>query len=107
MVIYDADPLPQLFWDKVVLVGDAANPVVPNGARSTNMSIQDAETSGLCLKKWGSQKLAAALQEFQTIRHPVTTKQVLRSRFVGRLRQGLSLDDGTAFDPKTAKFGGV
>ncbi|XP_010914953.1 uncharacterized protein [Elaeis guineensis] len=101
-VIYDADPLPQLFWDNVVLVGDAAHPVAPNGARSTNMSILDAETLGLCLKKWGLENLATALQEFQTIRHPVITKQVLHSRLVGRLKQGLPLQDNTAFDPKTA-----
>ncbi|XP_010915121.1 uncharacterized protein [Elaeis guineensis] len=101
-VIYDADPLPKLFWDNVVLVGDAAHPVVPNGARSTNMSIQDAETLGLCLKKWGLENLATALQEFQTIRHPVITKQVLHSRLMGRLRQGLPLEDNTAFDPKAA-----
>ncbi|KAG1335535.1 hypothetical protein COCNU_03G016540 [Cocos nucifera] len=101
-VIYDADPPTKLFWDKVVLVGDAAHPVVPNGARSTNMSIQDAETLGLCLKKWGLEDLADALREFQTIRHPVITKQVLHSRLMGLLRQGLPLQDNTAFDPKAA-----
>ncbi|KAF4389725.1 hypothetical protein F8388_009858, partial [Cannabis sativa] len=30
-VIYDMDPLKQLFWENVVLVGDAAHPTTPHG----------------------------------------------------------------------------
>lgn len=101
-VIYDSDPLPQLFWDNVVLVGDAAHPTTPHGLRSTNMSIQDAGTLGYCLEKRGLENLSLALQEFQAIRIPVISKQVLHARKLGRMKQGLVLDDQKTFDPVTA-----
>ncbi|XP_009614077.1 uncharacterized protein [Nicotiana tomentosiformis] len=100
-VIYDCDPLEQIFWDKVVLIGDAAHPTTPHGLRSTNMSILDAAVLGKCLEKWGVEKLNSALEEYQSIRLPVATKQVLHSRRLGRIKQGLSLSDRLSFDPKT------
>lgn len=101
-VIYDSDPLEKIFWDNVVLIGDAAHPTTPHGVRSTNMSILDAEVLGKCLKKWGADNLHSALEEYQSIRQPVTSKQVLHSRRVGRIKQGLVLPDREPFDPKTA-----
>ncbi|KAJ4707950.1 zeaxanthin epoxidase, chloroplastic-like [Melia azedarach] len=101
-VIYDCDPLSQIFWDKVVLTGDAAHPTTPNSGRSTNMAIIDAAVLGKCLEKWGPENLHSALEEYQSIRPPVTSKQVLHSRLAGRLRQGLSVPDRESFDPKTA-----
>lgn len=101
-VIYDADPLKQIFWDNVVLVGDAAHPTTPNGVRSTNMSILDAAVLGKCLEKWGLENLHSALEEYQSIRLPVVSKQVLHSRRLGRIKQGLSLADCHPFDPRTA-----
>ncbi|KAJ0987984.1 hypothetical protein J5N97_006340 [Dioscorea zingiberensis] len=101
--IYDSDPLPQLYWDNVVLVGDAAHPTTPHASRSTNMSILDAEVLGLCLKKWGLENLNMALKEYQLIRLPVVSEQVLHSRYMGRLKQGLHVHgDKKKFDPKTA-----
>lgn len=100
--IYDCDPLQQLFWDKVVLIGDAAHPTTPHGVRSTNMSIMDAGILGQCLKKWGLDGLDSALNEFQSIRLPVVSKQVLHSRRMGRIKQGLPLDDRRTFDPRMA-----
>ncbi|KAK9273601.1 hypothetical protein L1049_018411 [Liquidambar formosana] len=90
-VIYDSDPLEKIFWDNVVLIGDAAHPTTPHGVRSTNMSILDAEVLGKCLKKWGADNLHSALEEYQSTRLPVTSKQVLHSRRVGRIKQGLVL----------------
>ncbi|XP_059658077.1 uncharacterized protein LOC132304426 [Cornus florida] len=101
-VIYDCDPLEQLFWDNVVLIGDAAHPTTPHGVRSTNMSIVDAAVLGECLKKWGVANLHSALTEYQSIRLPVVSKQVLHSRRVGRIKQGLILPDRKPFDPQTA-----
>ncbi|WOL08124.1 hypothetical protein Cni_G16876 [Canna indica] len=101
-IIYDSDPLPQIFWRNVVLVGDAAHPTTPHGLRSTNMSIQDAGTLGYCLQKWGLENLNLALEEFQTIRLPVVSEQLLHSRKLGRIKQGLVLDDQKTFDPMTA-----
>lgn len=101
-MIYDSDPLEQIFWDNVVLVGDAAHPSTPHCVRSTNMSILDAAVLGKCLEKWGLESLQSALAEYQSTRLPVASNQVLHSRRVGRIKQGLSLPDREPFDPKTA-----
>lgn len=104
-VIYDSDPLPRLFWGNVVLVGDAAHPTSPHGLRSTNMSISDAGALGRCLETWGSENLISALGQYQSIRLPVVSKQVLHARRMGRIKQGLPLPDGRCFDPTTAAPG--
>ncbi|KAI3512365.1 hypothetical protein L1887_19680 [Cichorium endivia] len=103
-VIYDCNPLKQIVWDRVVLIGDAAHPTTPHGLRSTNMSILDAAVLGQCLVKYGVENLAEGLEEYQSIRVPVTSKQVLHSRKLGRIKQGLVLDDGKVFDPKKASL---
>lgn len=102
--IYDSDPLEQIFWDNVVLVGDAAHPTTPHGLRSTNMSVLDAAVLGKCLAKWGAENLQSALREYQSIRLPVISKQVLHARRMGRIKQGLVLPDRDPFDPKSAKL---
>ncbi|XAR70931.1 hypothetical protein NMG60_11027975 [Bertholletia excelsa] len=101
-IIYDCDPIQQIFWDNVVLVGDAAHPTTPHGLRSTNMTILDAAILGKCLEKWGAENLSSALEEYQSIRVPITSKQVLHSRLLGQIKQGLVLADGQSFDPKRA-----
>ncbi|XVE71631.1 hypothetical protein DITRI_Ditri10aG0166700 [Diplodiscus trichospermus] len=100
--IYDCDPLRQIFWDNVVLIGDAAHPITPHGARSTNMSILDAAVLGKCLEKWGVENLQSALEDYQSIRLPVTSEQVLYSRRLGRIKQGLDLPNCKPFDLKNA-----
>lgn len=101
-IIYDCDPLERIFLDKVVLIGDAAHPTTPHGVRSTNMSILDAAVLGKCIERWGAENIPSALEEYQRIRLPVTSKQVLHSRKMGRIKQGLDLPDRKPFDPKTA-----
>ncbi|GMI97594.1 hypothetical protein like AT5G11330 [Hibiscus trionum] len=100
--IYDCDPLRQIYWDNVVLIGDAAHPTTPHGLRSTNMTIFDAAVLGKCLEKWGLENLHSALEEYQSTRLPVTSKQVLHSRWLGQIKQGLHLPDQEPFDPKKA-----
>ncbi|CAI9772337.1 unnamed protein product [Fraxinus pennsylvanica] len=104
-VIYDSEPLDQIFWDNVVLIGDAAHPTTPHGLRSTNMSILDSAVLGKCLEKWGVGSLNSALQEYQSIRLPVVSEQVLFSRRLGRIKQGLILSEGKLVDPRTASEG--
>ena len=101
--IYDSDPLEQIFWDNVVLVGDAAHPTTPHGLRSTNMSVLDAAILGKCLAKSGAENLQSALTEYQSTRLPVVSKQVLHARRMGRIKQGLVLPDREPFDPKYAR----
>ncbi|KAL3746622.1 hypothetical protein ACJRO7_015566 [Eucalyptus globulus] len=100
--IYDCDPLEQIVWDNVVLIGDAAHPTTPHSSRSTNMSILDAAVLGWCLEKSGLKNLTAALEEYQSIRLPVASKQVLHARQVGQIKQGLALPDCKPFNPNTA-----
>jgi 2-polyprenyl-6-methoxyphenol hydroxylase-like FAD-dependent oxidoreductase len=101
-VIYDCDPLEKIFWENVVLIGDAAHPTTPHGVRSTNMTILDAADLGKCVEKWGVENLQSALEEYQSIRLPVTTKQVLHARKMGKIKQGLTLPDRKPFDPMAA-----
>lgn len=96
--IYDSEPLGQFYWDNIVLIGDAAHPVSPHGARSTNMSVLDAAVLGKCLEKWGLENLSSALEEYQSIRLVVASEQVLFSRRMGRIKQRLPLVDRGLFD---------
>lgn len=86
--IYDREPLKQLVWGRVVLVGEAAHPTTPHGLRSTNMSIVDAHVLGKSFQKWGPGNVAAALAEFQLERLPSTSQDVLSSRHLGQVKQG-------------------
>lgn len=63
------------------------------------MSILDAMVLGKSLEKWGVEGLLSALEEYQTVRLPVTSKQVLHSRRLGRIKQGLALPD-RSFPPR-------
>ncbi|CAK9312856.1 unnamed protein product [Citrullus colocynthis] len=101
-VIYDCDPLEQLVWDNVVLVGEAAHPTTPHCARSTNMTLLDASILGECLLKWGLVDLKLALAEYQSLRLPVIYAQVLHSRRIGRIKQGLTFSTCEPFDPNVA-----
>lgn len=102
-VMYDCNPLDRVFWDNVVLVGDAAHPTTPHCARSTNMSVLDAAVLGRCLERWGPRNLQAGLCEYQAARSPVTSAQVLKSRRVGRIKQGLRVPSRQEpFDPNKA-----
>ncbi|GMH07008.1 hypothetical protein Nepgr_008848 [Nepenthes gracilis] len=101
-VIYDSDPLEQIFWDNVVLVGDAAHPTTPHCLRSTNMSILDAAVLGKCIEKWGAENLSSALGEYQSARLPVVSVQVRHARRLGQIKQGLALHDRPPFDPQEA-----
>ncbi|XP_015571640.2 3-hydroxybenzoate 6-hydroxylase isoform X2 [Ricinus communis] len=100
--VHHPEPELKIVWENVVLIGDAAHPTTPHGARSTNMAIADAAVLGKCLGKWRVENLPSALEEYQHLRLPVTSKQVLHSRRMGRIKQGLSLPDRKPFDPKTA-----
>lgn len=98
-VIYDCDPLEQIVWDNVVLVGEAAHPTTPHCARSTNMTLSDASILGECLRNRRLFNLKSALAEYQSLRLPILHAQVQHSRLVGRIKQGLTLPNCEPFDP--------
>ncbi|XP_024403064.1 uncharacterized protein [Physcomitrium patens] len=87
--IFDREPLGQFVWGRVVLVGEAAHPTTPHGLRSTNMSIDDAFVLGNAIAKWGPDQIEVALDEYQGERVPAATREVLFSRHLGKLKQGL------------------
>jgi len=101
-IIYDCDHLEQIFWDNMVLIGEASHPTTPLGVRSTNMSTLDAAVLGKCIEKWGAENIPSTLEEYRRIRVTVTAKQVLHLQRVGRIKQGLALPDRKLFDPMTA-----
>ncbi|KAG7550291.1 FAD/NAD(P)-binding domain superfamily [Arabidopsis thaliana x Arabidopsis arenosa] len=105
-VIYDCDPLERIFWGNIVLVGDAAHPTTPHGLRSTNMSVLDSEVLGKCLEKCGPDNLSLGLEEYQRIRLPVVSEQVLYARRLGRIKQGLDHDGigGGGLEQRTMPF---
>ncbi|CAI0444407.1 unnamed protein product [Linum tenue] len=67
------------------------------------MSILDAAVLGKCVEKSGVENLSSGLDEYQQIRLPVISKQVIHSRHVGRIKQRLSVPDWKLFDPKAAR----
>ena len=87
--IFDREPLRQFVWGCVALVGEAAHPTTPHGLRSTNMSIVDAFVLGNAVSKRGPDGIQAALEEYQGERVPTTAREVLFSRHLGQLKQGL------------------
>jgi 2-polyprenyl-6-methoxyphenol hydroxylase-like FAD-dependent oxidoreductase len=91
--IFDREPLSKFVWGRVVLVGEAAHPTTPHGLRSTNMSIVDAYTLGSAIQNRRLQGIDAALQEYESRRVLVTAQQVLFSRHLGQLKQGLLLPE--------------
>jgi 2-polyprenyl-6-methoxyphenol hydroxylase-like FAD-dependent oxidoreductase len=92
--VYDCNPLKQLAWRRVVLVGEAAHPTTPHADRSTNMAIVDAHELGKALRKHGPSNVSAAFAEYEGKRLPAISQQVLFSRHVGQLKQG------NLFEPK-------
>ncbi|KAH9323538.1 hypothetical protein KI387_018177, partial [Taxus chinensis] len=78
-VLYDREPLKQLVWGRVVLVGE------------------DASVMGQSIAKWGFDKISIALAEYKSIRLRVTSDKVLYSRHLGLLKQGFLFDPPHSF----------
>lgn len=55
-------PLEQIFWDNVVLIGDASHPTAPHRVRSPKKSTLDAAVLGKCMEKWGAETIPSALE---------------------------------------------
>ncbi|CAK0787599.1 hypothetical protein CVIRNUC_010821 [Coccomyxa viridis] len=85
--IYDREPLQRLVQGRIVLVGEAAHPTTPHALRSTNMAIMDAGCLGDCMKHCSSAQ--EALKQYEAKRLPQTSKEVLFSRHLGRVKQAL------------------
>lgn len=79
---YDIDPLPQLYKDRVILIGDAAHAKSPTRARGMTSGFEDA----LALAKYLSSNstIETALREFQSERMPIVHEYQKTSREVSR-----------------------
>lgn len=87
-VIYDKEPLHQFAYGRVLLIGDAAHPTTPHGARGANMGLLDGWTLGRLLGELGAEQLPLVLREFEQERIAATAQQVMFSRHLGQLKQG-------------------
>lgn len=103
--IYDKDPLKQLVWKKVVLVGEAAHPTSGHASRGANMSIVDGYVLGKAFQKWGAKNVNNALAEYESRRLPAISQQVLFSRHIGQLKQGMLFEPKGSFPWPTADDG--
>ncbi len=77
----DRDPLPRWSHGRVTLLGDAAHPMYPIGSNGASLAILDAEC--LAHQLATEPDIVAALEAYDTIRRPATTKIVLMNRANG------------------------
>jgi 2-polyprenyl-6-methoxyphenol hydroxylase-like FAD-dependent oxidoreductase len=86
--IYDRDPVPRWVAGRVVLLGDAAHPMVPALGQGANMALEDAVVLADALD--GREGPGAALLSYQRQRIARTARVVLLSRRQGAVDQGAS-----------------
>lgn len=87
-VLYDKAPLDSWIYGRVLLIGESAHPTTPHGARSTNMTVQDAAELWRCMCASPHQPLKA-FAAFESIRLKQANNEMLASRFLGELRMGM------------------
>lgn len=93
----DLDPLPSMAFGNLVIVGDAAHPLLPFTSQGVASAMEDALALGACLDDAPSRD--DALRRFSEQRLPVVTHygaygRRLRDRFLGR-----APDDDLAYHP--------
>ncbi|WP_028560867.1 FAD-dependent oxidoreductase [Paenibacillus pinihumi] len=81
------DKIPLRFWSSglVTLLGDAAHPMLPNLGQGGAQAMEDAVQLAACLKQHADP--VAAMQAYQKIRIPRTSRVVRQSRRMGRVVQ--------------------
>ncbi|KAJ0091038.1 hypothetical protein Patl1_12792 [Pistacia atlantica] len=67
-----------------------------------HVNIKCSSLTKMCGEVRSGEFFFSALEEYQSILRPVTTKQVLPSQQLGRIKQGLTLPGRDSFSPKTA-----
>lgn len=97
--LYDREPLRHLATPRVVLVGDAAHPMLPFAAQGANQAIEDAAALAACLAPGapgapgGARPRAAAVQQYEACRASRTARLQRQARWS---IQGLHMPDGQA-----------
>jgi salicylate hydroxylase len=72
--LYDRDPLPRWTVGRVTLMGDAAHPMLPYMAQGAVQSIEDAAVLAKCLALADPRDPCAALQHYEQVRKPRTSR---------------------------------
>ncbi|MEV0742215.1 FAD-dependent monooxygenase [Streptomyces sp. NPDC050549] len=80
--LYDREPLERWSTGRTTLLGDAAHPMLPHHGQGANQAIEDAVTLAICLAGTprDADAVAAALQNYERVRRPHTTRVQLGSR---------------------------
>jgi 5-methylphenazine-1-carboxylate 1-monooxygenase len=78
----DRDPVDQWSFSRVTLLGDAAHPMYPVGSNGASQAILDARVLAGCMRAYGSD-VEGALNRYDDIRRPATSKIVLANRGFG------------------------
>jgi len=81
--IYECAPLRSWSRGRVVLVGDAAHPSMPNMGQGTSQAFEDAAVLGDCLRAAAS--LDAALRRYQERRRQRATAASAQARMLARM----------------------
>jgi salicylate hydroxylase len=68
--LHERPALPRLCTARVVLVGDAAHPMLPFGAQGASQAIEDAAALAVCLRGTGASGVPAALRRYDALRRP-------------------------------------
>jgi FAD-dependent urate hydroxylase len=79
------DPLPRWTSGRVVLLGDAAHALSPNGGRGAGEALEDAVTLAQCVSRGAldGDALTSALSEFEALRRPATAEVLRFTRRIG------------------------
>lgn len=77
----DRDPLPRWTFGRVTLIGDAAHPMYPIGSNGASQAILDAEY--LTNQLANDSDVFTALETYDQVRVPITSKIVLKNRQKG------------------------
>ena len=91
--LYDREPLPRLATSRMVLVGDAAHPMLPFVAQGANQAIEDAAALATLLAKGGGGLSAEAAHQYETCRAARTARLQRQGRWSVH---GLHMPDGAA-----------
>ncbi len=82
--LYDREPLEKWTSGRLTLLGDAAHPMLPHLGQGANQSIEDGIALAAILAASDAEQAPAALETYERLRRPRTTKVQLGARDNGR-----------------------
>ncbi|UQX03486.1 FAD-dependent monooxygenase [Streptomyces sp. RerS4] len=80
--LYDRAPLERWSTPRTTLLGDAAHPMLPHHGQGANQAVEDAVALAVCLARASedAEGVAGALERYEALRRPHTTRVQLGSR---------------------------